>query len=254
MVPRMAQVGQQVVEAFDANMASVRRLACFDEELLDVVLVALRNLDERLAKRSDNPNHRATKTITLVERIRENDSLSPRYAELLNQCVVLQVSYFTSAMADLVRAFVPILITKGTPRSLLNEELKLTVADLQSINADLPDFLMRKNNFSFQDMKTTNEALTRLLGVNPPRQGDPVVNNIIVGQACRHAIVHAASLVDQRLLHQVRDASPRNVLTDLHLGQKIRVTNETIDILAQSMSEFINRILAQLPSAEQRTT
>lgn len=250
----MARSGKQVVEAFKANLASVRRLARFDEELLDLVLVALRHLDGRLSKRSENPAHRATKVITLVENIRDNESLRPRYAELLNQCVVLQVSYFSSAMADLVRAFVPILVEAGKPKTLLEEELRLTVADLQMIGRDLPDILMRRNNYSFQDMKSTYTALTRLLGVQPPERGEPMVNNIVTGQACRHAIVHAGSNVDQRLLHQIRDASPRDIFTDLELTQRIQATIETLDCLGQSMSEFIDCVVAQLPEADATQT
>lgn len=236
-----------MVDGFNENLASVGRLARFDKELLEVVLVQLRHLDGRLATRSENPVHRATRTIKLVENIRDNDSLSPRYAELLNQCVVLQVSYFSSAMADLVRAFVPILVATGKPRTLLEEELKLSVADLQVIHRDLPDVLMRKNGYSFQDMKSTNTALSRLLGVKPPDRSDPAVNNIIVGQACRHAIVHSGANVDQRLLHQIREASPREIFLNLQLDQRIQATIETLDGLGQSMSSFIDRVVGQLP-------
>jgi hypothetical protein len=82
----------------------------------------------------------------------------------------------------------------------------------------LPDrleFLPASEKLSFQDMKSIGRAFKLLLAEDLPR--DTRINNIIVAQACRHAVVHAEGVVNGRLLNEIRDADPRTVKQILSL-------------------------------------
>jgi hypothetical protein len=47
--------------------------------------------------------------------------------------------------------------------------------------------------------------------LNVVMERDKDVNNIILGQACRHVIAHRGAVVDERLVRQVKGAQPRTI-------------------------------------------
>jgi hypothetical protein len=168
---------------------------------------------------------------------------------MFNQAVVLLVSYFAAALHDLFRTAVAArLLLDDVDSPLMREELKLSFRkirergwDLRAIAADL---LVEQKDLTFQDMKSTAEAFRVYVGIRIKR--DEKVNNIIVAQASRHVIVHAGHQVTQRMLHQIRDCQPRKLKPSLELGTLVQFSPDEIDIVANSMKDYVGEVAASL--------
>jgi hypothetical protein len=75
---------------------------------------------------------------------------------------------------------------------------------------------------------------------------DSNVNNIILGQACRHCIAHEAGIVNSRVTNQVQSAKPRGLKESIGEGDEIKFTEEEINILAISMLSYVSGLESQV--------
>jgi len=75
---------------------------------------------------------------------------------------------------------------------------------------------------------------------------DSDVNNIIFGQACRHSIVHAGGIVDDRLMHQVSSAFPRDVKNSLPEGATLAFNPKELKIISESMMKYVESLGTKL--------
>lgn len=233
----------RVVNKFRAHVASVEKLMKFDRDVLDLAIGNLRELREKLVRhhKLDNPQLTAERVIQILERIRMNDSLRPRYETIFNQALVLLVSYFGSSAQDLFRRGVREALASQADSQLLRENLRITLRELRDANFDLrdlaPDLLVQSKDISFQDMQSIARAFKDYLDIKIEKNA--VVNDIILGQACRHVIVHSGGVADDRLLRQVADATPRNVKVALSLGEVVQFSDLEVTSVAQSMMKYI---------------
>ena len=69
------------------------------------------------------------------------------------------------------------------------------------------------------------------------------MKNIIVGQACRHAIVHDGATANSRVMNQVRNAIPRTLKPNLTLNEKIQFSISEIEDLAEEMKSYIENLV-----------
>ena len=119
-----------VLASFDANVEAVRRLTRIDELIIRFAVEQIRArevpLKEALAADGKRLPERLSgeRTIKLLERIRENQSLRPEYEIMFNQAVVLLVSHFASALHDLFRHFFQLHVTEGRVRRLYQRRSK----------------------------------------------------------------------------------------------------------------------------------
>lgn len=92
-----------IVTSFSQNVDSVLELMKFDQLVLEVAIRHVEALHERLTRlhEFDNPRFDVAHTLQMLRGIRRNDSLKPHYREMLNQCNVLLVSYFSGAVGDI---------------------------------------------------------------------------------------------------------------------------------------------------------
>src|ERR1043166_3445495 len=89
---------------FKANLDSVVSLINFDREVQDYAISRVQELHTRLKKGGiDNARLNAERTVEILQNIRRNDSLRPRYEVIFNQALVLLVSHFGSAVGDIFR-------------------------------------------------------------------------------------------------------------------------------------------------------
>ena len=244
----------QAVTSFEANVESVHRLAEFDHLVQDFVLGQLEQLNKRL--REDhaiaNPRLAVQQAYTQIKNIRKNDSLRPQYEYIFNQCVVLLVSYFGSALGDIFRAAVSDALTgPGGVKKLLDEKLTVSVRELAELGTDvgakLGDLLILKNDISFQDMQSTFRTFRDYLGIEIKR--DIQMNNIILGQAARHVIVHANAVANTQFMNQVRTAVPRSLKPKLVTDERLLFTPEELRSLGDSMIGFIRILSVRAASA-----
>ncbi len=223
------------------NIDNVHKLVQFDHVILDFAITALTDLRDALSKQGiHNPAMTAANTLQMLQNVRKNDSLRPRYEAIFNQCVVLLVSVFASAVADLFREGIKVRIKSGHVEKLREEELCLTIGEIQDLDFDLSDrigyLLADKKDISFQDMKSIHRAFREYFGVEMPR--DKTVNNIIFSQAARHVIVHDAARINDRFLKQISGATPRDIKKELGSENSVQFGTDEIQAVASSMLSY----------------
>lgn len=231
---------------FQDNVKSLNDLMNFDDLILSFGIQALERVDRFIKKqRIQNPSCDVTKELNQFKQIRSNKSLKPHYQIMLNQCIVLLVSYFSSSVEDIFTTALTFTLKNRESKKLSKEDLKLTIADLQAVKFNLSDnigeLFASKKDISFQDMKNIARAFKSHLGFEPPKNRD--VNNIILAQACRHAIVHSGALVKDRTIKQVSHATPREVKQVLHIDQRIMFITDEIITICTSMTNYLHNLI-----------
>jgi hypothetical protein len=251
-VPLEIEELDRVLKAFESNVEGVRKLMRLDKDLMEIVIGGLRTLEERVARSSIplpsvlEPLRNSMKNL---EKVREHESLRPRFEVVFNQAVVLLVSYFGTTLEELFKMGVMARLDLDDDKTtLMREELKLSFREIRDRGWQLKeiaaDLLVDKKDLSFQDMKTTGEAFRDYCGVNLER--DRTTNNIIVAQACRHVIVHAGNEVTPKMLHQLREAMPRDLKPQLVAGSLVQFTPVEVEIATSSMQNYVAAVAAQL--------
>lgn len=239
----------QIVAAFGTNIRGVEKLVNFDRDLLGFTITQLQDLQSRLKEQGyDNPGLKVGRTLEIISQVRRNDSLRPRYSTIFNQAIVLLVSYFASTLGDMFRYGISAKLENEDTGAIFDEEIKFTLLELKERDWNLrgvaPDLLIAKKDLTFQDMRATHRAFKTYLDVTVDR--DRQVNNIILAQACRHAIVHAGGQVTDRTIRQLASALPRDVKTDLEVGIPLQFEPEEVEFIANEMQLYIESLASKI--------
>ena len=236
---------------FDQNVQAVVRLMNFDREIQDLAIRHLENLHKSLVSMQGIQNEQLNgkRTLEILRGIRTNDSLRSRYQLIFNQAVVLLVSYFGSALGSLFRLAVRQAIA-GSDKRVLSEDLSVEVEELLSrgdqIQDVLGDMLIQKKDISFQDMRSVNRAFNKYFGIEIEKTDN--VNNIILGQACRHAIVHDGGRANARILRQTDNARPRSLKPQISENEQIDFTPSEVEQLATDMRVYAVALHSKIQS------
>jgi hypothetical protein len=238
----------KVIVRFQSNLHSVDALMSFDDVILGFVLDKLKQIYHYQKAERYVPKEADIRAIyRQLELIREHKSLQIQYRAIFNQALVLIVSHFSAAARDLFRAAVRDAVANGyMQRKLQHEKLDLTVAQAVRSHQQLPSLvantLLVRDGMSFQDMQSTQKAFRDFCGFAPER--DANLNNIIVGQAFRHAIAHAGAVVDEKLASQLGDVTPRTVRPVLGIGDEILFKPEEVQEVGASMLAYLQSVAA----------
>lgn len=237
---------QTIQENFSKNLESVKDLLQFDQTVLRVCISHLEELEEYFDKKGiTNPHLRVTKTIKAIKNIKENDSLKIKYRTIANQCLVLSVSHFASAIHDLFKTSINYAFQNKLSDKLKKEEFKFSVQELVDLGSNIDDkigeLIAENNSISFQDMKSISRAFQNYFGYEISKTKD--VDNIIFGQACRHSIVHSGAKVDNKLLNQIRAAKQNELDVDLQEGQILSFKNDHLTIILESMEKYLDNLI-----------
>jgi hypothetical protein len=228
---------------FAANVESVSELVNFDRYVMDFAIERVEGLHRRLSAGDMNPATNGEHALTALKNVRQNDSLRRNYGVIANQALVLLVSYFGSTVGDIFRTAVPLVHARRLSDKLRKEDLRLTLDELVQFSQDpesLGDLFATKKDISFQDMQSIVRAFSGYIGVEMPRDG--AMNNIIVGQACRHVIAHSGGVVDRRCVSQLANARPRTLRQQIRLGDVIQFTTDELNAVAADMMAFIDSV------------
>ncbi len=232
------------IETFRKNLEEVEGLINFDRELLQVVWLTVNGLHEHLKSRTADERYNGKRALDTIRGIRENESVRSKYEVIYNQAIVLLVSYFASALGDLFRQAVTERLTSSDPGKLLEEEFKITVTEMKdkdwNLQGAIPDLLIAKYDYTFQDMGATVRAFTSYTTLTPQR--DQVMNNIIAAQACRHVIVHSGGRVTDRTVKQLLKVSPRELKREIATGDQLQFSLFEVKEVMANMTEFIERL------------
>jgi len=234
-----------IIENFEDNIKSVYRLMNFDEEVVVFCIERLEKVDSFLKKhRMDNHTSCSVKQIlNQLKKIKKHESLADRYSIMLNQCVVLLVSYFASAIHDIFSIGLTYKIKKGREVKILDKDgVKLGTKELyelyfESFNT-IGDLIANKKQMSFQDTQSIADAFNDYLDYKPIK--DKNVNNIILALACRHAFVHSSGIVNKKTINQISNAKPRDIKKKLNENDKIQFEPDEIKQIGKSMLAYVN--------------
>lgn len=236
-----------ILSNFTQHVADVGRLIEFDREVMHLAISAVEDLHRNLVQKNkiENEQINGARTLQILKGIRDHGSLKPRYSLILNQAIVLLVSYFGSSVEDIFSSALTSAVRAGRSTRLMKEEMKITVGELIDLTANTDDALaslfIEKKDLSFQDMQAIHRAFRDYVGVELER--DQTVNNIILAQACRHVIVHAGGEVTTRLVRQVSGANPRTLKTDIHNEQTIQFSVDEVQTVADSMNKYLTTLV-----------
>lgn len=247
---------KHILEQFAQHVEDVDRLVDFDKEVLHIAISTVEDLHERLVRKQGITNEHLNggRVLVILRGVRDHESLKPRYSLILNQAVVLLVSYFASAVEGTFAAAVKAILQTGPTETLLREELRVSVADIREANMNPDDgiasLLIEKKDLSFQDMQAIHRAFRDYLSVDIQR--DSRVNDIVLAQACRHVIVHAGGEATPRLVRQIRGALPRNVKLEIADGARIQFSHVEVKRVAKSMTEYLKTLVEKTEAAISR--
>jgi hypothetical protein len=235
-----------VVLTFKNNIKSVEKLINFDRDVIEIAINGIQKLHNNLTTEQGISNEQLNgkRTLDLLKGFRSHDSLKARYSIINNQAIILLVSYFSSAVADLFREAARIAIESHEDKRVLNEELKLKISELSKMDSTLSDvvgdLLISKNGISFQDMQSIQREFIKYFGIKIEKTKN--VNNIIASQAFRHCIAHEAGKINTRLVNQVKGATPRDLKKTIQLGEDINFTEEEIEIVSSNMITYVKEL------------
>ncbi len=240
--------GTKILKVLLDNIESVNRLTNFDRVVLDFSIKSIENLQNKLKRKFENESLLATSTLKQLRLIRDHDSMRHQYKEIFNQCVVLLVSYFGSAVSEILKEYVTSNISELKDKKAFTEEFKFSPRELSTYDFNLRDhigeIIISKKNISFQDMKSINRSFQDFLDISIER--DSIVNDIIMGQACRHVIVHSGAIVDTKMMKNVSDANPRSLKPIIKVNSKVQFEPAELDILIMSMKNYVESLVETL--------
>lgn len=244
----------EVRQAFEDRVSGVLQLLQFDDLVLEHLVGGLAGLAEELDRHNlHSLSVKVGNRLQLLKNIRDAQSLRPSYQTIYNQCVVLLVSYFDASMGDLFRATAAYALIANRNLPICERTVDLSWRNLS--RPDVPvalliaDRIVEQDKIKFQDMQSIRRAFERNLGVDFGR--DETANDIILGQAARHVMVHAAGKIDVRFLEQVAGAQPRRLKPSVTAYGVIQFEPDEVRLLAESMLRFFStgtRLLTQVPS------
>lgn len=237
---------QQISDNFNKNLSSVNELLEFDQTILQFCISHLEDLEEGLKKGGiENPFFSVQRVIKALKNIKLHGSTKIKYQIITNQSLVLTVSHFASAIHDLFKCCINHAFKNNLSDHLNKEELKFNVKELANIGSNLEDqigeIITQKNSISFQDMKSIQRSFKNYFKYQIKKSDH--VNNIIYGQACRHAIVHNGAKVDSSLLNQIKAANPNNLNKDLKDKEEIHFSNDELKIVMDSMKTYLDDLM-----------
>jgi hypothetical protein len=233
---------------FTNNVRSVQQLVDFDHTVLDSAIQNLGHLQAALDAKNPHVADRVGNTLSMLKNIREHDSMRMHYATIYNQCVVLLVSHFGSALHAMFIAAAPTLLGVAGEREALKEELKFSISELRELKFDLNEaignLLVAKRDIGFQDMQSTVRAFKSYLGIDIPR--DQHMHNVIFAQAARHAIVHSGAVADARFVRQIAAADLRIVKPVIRERDCLAFLPNEVETVAASMGALIKHVEREL--------
>ena len=243
---------KQLQEKFDTQITNVYKITEFDSDFLSLAIDWLTELetDLKTTQNIDNENLLPTRTIKLLEKVLEQGPTRAKYQPVYNQSVVLLVSYFASVLSSIFNDTLTYYLShiEKLPKNLEKEEFKLNLFELSELKYDLSNeigrIISRKCDISFQDMGSISKAFKRFFNIKI--EWDENVSNIIVSQACRHAIVHKGEEVDHKCIAQIKHAKNRQLKLNITENEKITFKKSEINIIGESMKKYVSSLCALL--------
>lgn len=247
----MNNILSKIDETFEINVNSVFELVKFDSTILEFSINKVEKLNNLLKSSGiENKRYLADNTLKQLKLVKEHKSLKPKYETIYNQCVVLLVSYFGSGIKSLFMVALTKHIMIGNRIQNKISDVKIPLVELEKMNYEVKEnigeLITNNRNLSFQDMKSIVRSFKEWFNIDLSQ--DSTMNNISMGQACRHIIVHSGNHVDQKFINQVKNLEPRTIKKEIKIDEKIHFEPEEIFLLGNEMLCLCKIIVEELNS------
>lgn len=245
----VSKATKPIIDSFTSHIESVKSLMTFDNILLDFCITQIEQLNDKIINNKEikitNVQFLPGITLKQLKTIKQNDSMRIQYESIYNQCLVLIVSYFTSSVKDLFRDSLQYYSEKKHEYlKCINAELKFTFEELEAYNFNLSksvgDIIIKKRNLTFQDMQSISREFQTYFGIKIEK--NKIVDNIILAQASRHAIVHSLSIADEKFINQISQTNTRTIKPLINLDDELKFTPSEIEEVMNNMREFLSNI------------
>ncbi|MGN6568252.1 MAG: CHC2 zinc finger domain-containing protein [Flavipsychrobacter sp.] len=242
-----------VVANFNSHIDSVLELLEFDKILMQFCISQIEELSVRIKSNKEiavtSVYYLPDTTLQALYNIQQNESLKRNFTAIYNQGVVLLVAYFTSAVKDFFKEVIQYIVhNKAGHFKSIEYEFKIGLDELEAVGFDLrssvADIILKKKSLSFQDMQSIIREYKLHLGIDIPKTS--TIDNIILAQAARHAIVHSLAIADEKFIAQVSGAPQRTVKRSLALNEEIHFDKSEVQELISEMKSFFNSVSEQL--------
>jgi hypothetical protein len=238
-------------DTFANNVESVQQLVDFDRTVLEAAIQNISRLQKELDERNPAVADRVGNTLAMLTNIRNNDTMRQHYVTIYNQCIVLLVSHFGSALHEMFVSAAPTRLGVTSDQDSSKDELKFSIAELRELEFDLKGtigaLLVAKRDIKFQDMQSTVRAFKNYLGVDIARDAD--MDNVILAQSARHVIVHSGGLVTATFMRRIASARSRKVKTTVVERQYLAFSPDEVDVVATSMQTFVDHVATALAAS-----
>lgn len=245
----VVSVTKPIIDSFKSHIDSVKSLMSFDKIVLDFCISQIEGLNSRMKNNKEiqitNVRLLPEGTLKQLRLIKEHDSLKQQYESIYNQCIVLIVSYFTSTIKDLFRDTLQYFSDKKKEcLKSINAEFKFTFEELESygfnLSQSIGEIIIKKKSLTFQDMQSICREFQAFFNIKIEK--NDIVDNIILAQASRHAIVHSLSIADEKFINQISQTSSRTIKESIRLNDELKFTPLEIETVMSNMREFLLQI------------
>ena len=235
---------EKIKNEFESNLRRVESLLDFDHVILDKTLEVIEQLQTSLSgvkgfavfhlKSLNN-------TINQLSSIKSHQSTKINYETISNQCVVLLISYLSSALQQLLEVYINCYPAKISQRK--QENIKINLSSILNTEGTLKEklgeiILNSDSQVSFQDMRSIRDTFKEYAQIDI--DWDNTVNNIIFAQAARHCIVHNSGIADTKFRNQIKIAKQRTIKTEFN-SEEVVFKKEEVKELKKEILNFFNK-------------
>lgn len=244
----MEQKLQRITDAFQSNLDKTETLLTFDEILQQFCLSALRKAKRGLDSfGNENPRFSIDPTIKSIETIRQNASMKSSYEIMYNQCIVIMVSFFGSALEDIFKEALNEIMGHEDIGELKSEGFKITLEEWQT--GEIADiFVQKKDDINFQNMKSTTRSFETYIGLSPIEQ-DEMIDNINLAQIMRHCIVHSGCNITSKAYNQLKKVKKRSIKVSITKGEYVQFTEKEVHQIKDDMLLFMKSLSSKVLNA-----
>lgn len=240
-----------IIDSFYDQLDRVEEIVEFDRQYLEEAIKALNDQKEALEKIGvHNSDHHPDAAISILQALIRSGPEQLKYQSVFNQCLVLQVSYFASAVSSIFNSgLTHYLASPGLLNdSIKKMELKFTLGELMDfgydLSLDIGRVVSNKSGVSFQDMQSIARGFSKFFDIDIEKDED--VENIIASQAFRHAIVHNGEIVDSKCIRQLQATPKRNFVEKIKENDRIVISHDDLNVVKKSMMNYVKKLKSNL--------
>lgn len=233
---------------FIARVNEIVTIGDINEELVTIAVNNLEHLRSDLVATGRNQGilRKVNTQLAMYRQVARIPQLESKFPVLRGQMIVLMVGALEAFLSDVFR-----LISDNEPNRLTwpdNERIAFEPSLLKT-GFSLGDAVvghLKNKGISFQDLKSSLEALARYLNLNIELDSD-IKDELILAGAWRNVIVHNKSLIDHGFLKQVRNTKYANTYSS---GALLTISDDDVSSLSGIIVSFGDNIITAIANAD----